>query len=101
MSRLAARLALFTVLASNCVPGEDLPRGQVLERVVCSGNEHQSYALYLPPAYSQERQWPILYCLDPAARGRVAVERFARAAGQAGWIVAGSNVSRNGAVEVS
>jgi predicted esterase len=101
MVRLAARLALLAVLVNGCVSGEDLPSGRIIERVVCSGNERQSYALYLPPAYSPERAWPILYCLDPAARGRLAVERFARAAADAGWIVAGSNVSRNGAVEAS
>jgi predicted esterase len=101
MLRGAAKLALWAALGSVCVHGAELPRGQILERVVAAGNERQSYALYLPPAYSPERGWPILYCLDPAARGRIAVEVFARAAGNAGWIVAGSNVSRNGSVEAS
>jgi predicted esterase len=101
MRRVAARLALLAALGSGIAPGEDLPRGQVIERVVCSDNARQSYALYLPRDYTSKRSWPILYCLDPGARGGLAVERFARAAGQAGWIVAGSNVSRNGAVEAS
>src|SRR5205085_8244542 len=38
----------------------------------------------------------ILYCLDPGARGRVPVERFAAAAEKYGYVVAGSNNSRNG-----
>ena len=35
--------------------------------------ERQSYALYLPAQYARERTWPILYCLDPDARGRIPV----------------------------
>jgi predicted esterase len=73
----------------------------VVERVVCSGDKSQSYALYLPAAYSRKHSWPILYCLDPVARGRVPVERFQKAAEQAGFIVAGSNNSRNGSLDVA
>ena len=59
---------------------QELPRGQVIERVAVGGDERQSYALFVPSNYSAERAWPILYCLDPGARGRVPVERFAEAA---------------------
>jgi dienelactone hydrolase len=89
-------LVFFVALASGAIPVEDLPKGRVVERVVCAGDQSQSYALYLPAAYSPKRAWPILYCLDPGARGSVPVELFAEAAEQAGWIVAGSNNSRNG-----
>lgn len=90
------RLLLLAGMAGGLVSAEDPARGRVIESVVCAGNPRQSYALYLPSSYSPERSWPILYCLDPLARGRVPVERFAAAAGRAGWIVAGSNNSRNG-----
>jgi hypothetical protein len=43
----------------------------------------------------------MLYCLDPDARGRIPVERFAEAAGRAGWIVGGSNNSRNGPLDIA
>ena len=76
-----------------------LPAGVVIERVETAANPQQSYALYLPSRYSPDRQWPVLYCLDPLARGRVAVERFAHAAERAGVIVVGSNNSRNGPTE--
>lgn len=93
---IAPRLWILTAVAGCALAAEDLPRGRVVERVVCAGNPHQSYALYLPPDYSAEHAWPILYCLDPLARGRVPVERFHNAAAKAGFIVAGSNNSRNG-----
>jgi poly(3-hydroxybutyrate) depolymerase len=61
----------------------------------------QSYAMFVPSAYTATRAWPILYCLDPGARGRTAVEAFAAAAEKAGFLVAGSNNSRNGPVATS
>jgi len=93
---MSVRLLFLAAVAGCGIAGEDLPKGRLLERVVCNGNSSQSYALYLPPAYSAERAWPILYCLDPLARGSVPVERFRNAATRAGFIVAGSNTSRNG-----
>ena len=95
------RLLCVATLAGIALADEEIPKGRVVERVVCSGDKSQSYALYLPAAYSREHAWPILYCLDPAARGRVPVERFQKAAEQAGFIVAGSNNSRNGSLDVA
>ena len=93
-------VGLWTI-ALSAWGAENLEKGRVIDRVVCRGNSEQSYALYLPPTYSPDRPSPILYCLDPGARGRVPVERFAKAAGKAGWIVVGSNNSRNGDMRVS
>jgi tetratricopeptide (TPR) repeat protein len=78
-----------------------LPTGRVIDRVECREEAAQTYALYLPAAYSEARSWPILYCLDPGARGRLPVERFQEGAEKHGFIVAGSNNSRNGPFEVS
>ena len=83
-------------LAAAMLAAQTLPLGQVVERVTVRDHVGQSYALYAPSNYSRERAWPVLYCLDPGARGRVPVERFAVAAEKAGFLVAGSNNSRNG-----
>lgn len=93
---------------------EELAKGQVIEKVVC-GKEHdsrpsndggaqvalQSYALYLPSKYTSTRTWPILYAFDPGARGKLPVERFKDAAEKYGWIVVGSNNSRNGPMQAA
>jgi dienelactone hydrolase len=76
--------------------GQDVQPGRIVEKVECRSNAQQSYALYLPSSYSKARQWPVLYCLDPRARGRAPVERFQAAAEKLGVIVAGSNNARNG-----
>lgn len=76
-----------------------LPKGQIIEKVVCADIAAQSYALYLPSNYSPARQWPILYAFDPGARGKVPLEHFKEAAEKYGWIVVGSNNSRNGPIQ--
>ncbi|HEX8129107.1 MAG TPA: dienelactone hydrolase family protein [Pyrinomonadaceae bacterium] len=78
-----------------------LPRGRLIERVALRDDATQGYALYLPSGYTPDKRWPILYCLDPLARGEVPVARFLAAAEKYGWIVAGSHNSRNGAVKTS
>jgi predicted esterase len=80
---------------------EELPRGKVIERVACTSDASQTYALFLPSAYAANRTWPILYVFDPSARGLRAVAAFQKAAETHGFIVAGSNNSQNGPVLAS
>lgn len=88
------------LVAVALLQAQDLPRGVVIGEVKCERNPSQSYALYLPPNYTPDRSWPVLYCLDPIARGNLPVERFAQAAAKEGFIVVGSNNSRNGPMNV-
>ncbi len=91
---LICRLAPFPVRAQEPVPGKIIPK------VLCAGDASQSYALYLPSRYSADRKWPILFCFDPGARGLLPVQRFMNAAEKYGYIVAGSNNSRNGPMRI-
>src|SRR5262245_9494705 len=91
-----ASFAPLLVCLSPHAQTQDLPVGKIIERVVCLKDTSQSYALYLPPDYTPDRQWPIIYAFDPGARGLRPVERFKDAAGKYGYIVIGSNNSRNG-----
>jgi predicted esterase len=98
---VAASLALLLAGASSGAaqaPQDSaaLPRGVVIPEVGCKEKPEQSYALYLPSNYLPDRRWPVLFAFDPAARGRVPVELAREAAEQYGYIVAGSNNSRNG-----
>lgn len=91
------RLGVLVVLLTPALAQTDsIPKGQVVERIEALNDSSQSYALYLPSNYTPERKWPVLYSFDPGARGRVPVERFKEAAEKYGWIVVGSNNSRNG-----
>ena len=79
----------------------DLPTGRLVESVKCAADPSQSYALYLPSRFSPDRVWPVIFAFDPGARGRIPVERYQAAAEKYGYIVAGSNNSRNGSWAVS
>jgi predicted esterase len=76
---------------------QKLAAGKILERVVCSKFPEQSYALYVPSAYSGDHSWPVVFAFDPGARGKIPVELMKEAAEKYGYIVLGSNNSRNGA----
>ncbi|HSE36945.1 MAG TPA: hypothetical protein VLG74_06545, partial [Blastocatellia bacterium] len=80
---------------------EDLQPGHVIDRVVCKNNPDQGYALYVPSNYSPTRKWALLAAFDPVARGNIPVERFKEAAERYGYIVCGSNNSRNGPLQPS
>ena len=73
----------------------DLPTGQIVDTVTCAADPTQSYALFLPRAYTADRAFPVILAFDPGGRGRTPVERYQAAADQYGFIVAGSNNSRN------
>ena len=104
-----ASLSCFALLASLFLilcfcqesKADELSQGVVIEKVACRESAEQTYALFLPSAYTPSRKWPVLYAFDPMARGRVPVERFKEAAEKYGYIVIGSNNSRNGPVKAS
>ena len=95
--RFSLLIVLVTHAASPTIAQTDpIPKGQIVERVEALNDPSETYALYLPSNYTPDRKWPVLYAFDPGARGRVPVERFKEAAEKYGWIVLGSNNSRNG-----
>jgi dienelactone hydrolase len=92
---------LLLVFPALALCASETPRGKIVDDMKCAADSSQGYALYLPSNYSPERPWSLILAFDPRARGRSAVERFQAAAESYGYIVAGSNNSRNGSWEVS
>ena len=72
------------------------PTGIVIQRILCAALPEQSYALYLPKEYTPARKWPVLFAFDPLGIGKDSVNFAKDAAEHFGFIVAGSNNSRNG-----
>lgn len=72
------------------------PRGEVIPKVECASDARFSYALYLPSNYREDRNWPVLFGFSPVAFGEEPVRSFQKAAERFGWIVVGSNDSKNG-----
>ncbi|MEO5740226.1 MAG: hypothetical protein ABIS29_06500, partial [Vicinamibacterales bacterium] len=91
---------LMCVLAGGSVFAADLPAGEIIDRVTCAADASQSYALFVPPNYTPSRPWPVIFAFDPSGRGRIPVERYRAAAERFGYVVVGSNNSRNGSMEI-
>ncbi len=97
-SRLATRLSSGVLaLCAALVSAAPSPvaTGRVLDPIDCTKFPGQSYALYLPKAYTPERSWPVLYVFDARQNGRQIAELHAAAAERYGWIVVSSNNSRS------
>ncbi|HEX6975539.1 MAG TPA: hypothetical protein VF147_14135 [Vicinamibacterales bacterium] len=81
-------LLIFALLAQSPAPQ---PSGRMVEKVACPSDPTQTYTLFLPPGYTTERRWPLLFVFDPRGRGTVAAEIFRDAAEKHGWIIASSD----------
>ena len=92
-------LALHTI---NLVGlSQNFPTGEVVDSIFCKYHPKQSYALYLPRAYTTAHTYPVLFVFDPMARGKFAASVFQSAAENFGYIVAASNNSRNGSWDIA
>ena len=93
---VAALLLWFSIAFSQAPTGQSLQVGKVTENLVVQSHPDQSYAVFLPGNYTPDKAWPTVFCLDPRARGKSAIERFVQGAEKYGYVVLCSNNSRNG-----
>jgi predicted esterase len=101
MRRRSLRCVLAALALGLPAFCEDLTLGKIVDNVECQANARQHYALYLPSNYSPTRRWSVVFIFDAGGRGRRGVERYQSAAEKYGYILAGSNNSRNGSWKVS
>src|SRR6266446_10869238 len=79
----------FVLLYARPVAAQAFP-GLLEERVKSATDTSQTFALYLPPGYSTERRWPVLFVLDPRGRALLGLKRFQDGAARLGWVVLSS-----------
>lgn len=91
---LAVSTAVGQTGSENPSPSAVQIAGQIHD-VNCAADPSQSYALYLPSTYVPSKGWPIIYFFDPGGRGRRPLELYKDVAEQYGFVMAGSNNSRN------
>ena len=106
MTRLARSLSAFVLVVMALAPAraqsaQPLTPGSVIDQVSCQADPSESYALYLPAGYSPAKRWPIIYAFDPFAHGKAPVKLYQEAAEKYGYIVVGSNNSRNFSLQAS
>ena len=88
----------FAAVMSAMLPQQSTaqePAGGLQERIRSSTDPSQEYAVYLPPGYTEERKWPILFVLDPRGRAVLALQLFRESAARLGWVVVSSYNSRS------
>jgi predicted esterase len=73
-----------------------LKSGVISEKVVCKSDASVSYALYLPTSYNAGTFFPVIYIFDPHASGLLPVSKYKDLAEKYGYIMIGSNNSKNG-----
>jgi len=73
-----------------------LSPGQVIPNVTCINDSTISYALFLPKNYDPTKRYPLIIAFDSHAAGKLPVDLFSHEAERFGYIVAGSNNSKNG-----
>lgn len=71
-------------------------KGKVTEVIKCKYDATQSYALYLPSNYDKNKTWPVIYMFDPHAAGYLPLKKYSSMAEKYGFILIGSNNSKNG-----
>jgi dienelactone hydrolase len=99
LSVLAAPLSAQQAPATSDDP-RVFPVGTLIEKVVTERNPLQSYALYIPTSYSPLKRSPIIYAFDPGANGTQPLELMKGPAERYGYMLAGSNNSRNGSWKI-
>ncbi len=74
-----------------------LAKGLVADSVFCKPQSDESYALYLPSYYTVDKKYPVVYFFDAHGRGSLPVNAYKELAEKYGFVLVGSNNSKNGA----
>ena len=77
-------------------PISNIESGKISDKVFCSNSSIINYALYIPKNYSVDKKWPVIFLFDPHAKGKLPVKNYAELAEKYGYILCGSNNSKNG-----
>ena len=75
---------------------ENFITGQIINKVVNLNDASQNYSLYLPKAYSKKSSWPVIFIFDAHGDGNLPITKYKDLAEEYGFILAGSNNSKNG-----
>jgi hypothetical protein len=67
-----------------------------ISRVECMADSSQSYYIAVPEDFNTINKWPLVMVFDPKGNGKLAVESLKSGVQYYGFIIAGSNVIRNG-----
>ncbi|MDO9254355.1 MAG: hypothetical protein Q7U54_02495 [Bacteroidales bacterium] len=96
-----ASFFLLLMTSVSCASGQqnkiqEFENSKNYPSVACTSDTNTTYALVLPPQYDKGKPSPLLILFDPGGSGLLPVNHFSSEAGKNGFIIAGSNNSKNG-----
>ena len=68
-----------------------LRKGAVTDNLSVNDSLSETFAIYLPTNYSNERSWPVCFVFDPEGRGKSVVQLFRQPGEEQGYVIVGSN----------
>jgi len=91
-------ILLVSVSWASCQQnkGQDFSNSKIYHSVKCLADTNVTYALFLPPQYEKGNPCPLLILFDSHGDGLLPVNLFNIEAAKGGFILAGSNNSKNG-----
>ncbi|WP_029038022.1 hypothetical protein [Salinimicrobium xinjiangense] len=83
---------VFFLLLSLQLSAQDFvaKKGVVIDDLKVSDTLGESYALYLPSNFQNERSWPVIFIFDEQGRGKASALLFRSAAEEQGYILVAS-----------
>ncbi len=75
--------------------GAYFANAQILEALTIP-NSDDTYTVYLPEQYREDKKWPVIMVFSPTGDGAEAVETFEESADRYGYVIAASNGIKNG-----
>jgi len=91
-----AMLLLFSASCSSGNQEKEFSNAKIFPHVNCIADTNLNYALFLPPQYKKGQPLPLLILFDSHGNGLLPVNLFSDEAAKHGFIIAGSNNSKNG-----
>lgn len=73
-----------------------LAAGTINENIKCGNAEGETYDIYLPSSFSKDKEWPLIIAFDPQGDGGLPLENYKSLAEKYGFVMIGSNYSKNG-----
>lgn len=93
-------ILLVTFLLLSCKGNQKYSNKHLIfsniKTIVIEEDTTQSYCIYLPSAYKPKKKWPVIFMFDSHGDGKFAIIHAKEAAERFGYILVGSNNSKNG-----
>ncbi|MBK5193029.1 MAG: hypothetical protein JJE07_07420 [Flavobacteriaceae bacterium] len=68
-----------------------LRKGAVTDNLSVNDSLSETFAIYLPSNYSNEKSWPVFFVFDPEGRGKSVVQLFRQPGEEQGYLIVASN----------